>query len=277
MKKKDYRRDAKVLFIDTEVSPSLFWAYGQYETNAIKVEKAPILLAFSWKWLGEKGKAQGIIISDFKQLDNYDDFGIVKKLWDALDDAQIVVGHNANKFDCKMANSFFIRHNMTPPSPYKVVDTLQAARRFFKFDNNKLDYLGKLLSDGGKTEVTYGDCWDKMLHGSQKEKKKFGELMRNYCNNDVDVLEKIYLKLLPWINNHPNMALYSNQEHVCPRCGNESNFRVKAYRRTGQQITAIQYLCKECGAYVTRTISKDEKQDLQDGGVVVKSVFRNML
>ena len=101
--------------------------------------------------------------------------------------------------------------------------------------------------------------------------------MRSYCNNDVDVLEKIYLRILPWVNNHPNMALYANQEHVCPRCGNETDFRVKAYRRSGQQITAVQYLCKNCGAYVTRPILKDEKEELAEEGLVVKSVLRNML
>lgn len=275
-KKTDFRRDAKMLAIDLEVSPNLGWFYGQYDTTPLKIEQPPILLAVSWKWLGDKGKAQGKIITDYKQMGAYDDYGIVKELWKLLDEAQIVYAHNGDRFDLKMANAFFIRHNMMPPSPIKSFDTLKTAKRYFKFDNNKLDYLGKLLCGAGKTEITYGACWDKLLHGTSREKKKYGELMRRYCNNDVDLLEKVYMRLLPWATNHPNMALYAEQDLICPRCGNSSDFSPKSYRRTGTQVNAIQYRCKHCGGYVTRKLEKEERDLLKEEGKL-SSVFRNVL
>ena len=100
--------------------------------------------------------------------------------------------------------------------------------------------------------------------------------MNAYCARDVEVLEKVYLKILPWMNNHPNMALYAGQEHICPRCGNESEFEVKSYRRTGVQVNAIQYKCKKCGAYVTRKLDKEEREDLKENGKL-SSVFRNVV
>lgn len=271
--KKDFRRETKTLIYDLEVSGSLGWAYGQWQTNMIKVEQPPILLALSWKWLGDK-KVKGVTLRDFKQASNYDDSGIVHKLWGLLDECNIAVAYNGKKFDNKMANTFFIRHHLEPVSPYLEFDPLQVARRYFKFDNNKLDYLGKLLLGEGKTEVTYGDCWDKLLHGAVKEQKKYAGLMKRYCDQDVKLLEDIYYKLLPWSNNHPNMALCAGVDYVCPRCGKDSKFKVKAYRRTGVQITAIQFQCKNCKGYVTRPLSKEERIELADTGEL-KSIYRN--
>ena len=43
-RERDFRKDAKVLFYDLEVSPRLGWYYGTYETTPIKEEKSPVLL-----------------------------------------------------------------------------------------------------------------------------------------------------------------------------------------------------------------------------------------
>lgn len=184
--------------------------------------------------------------------------------------------HNSKRFDDKMANYFFIKHEMTPPSPFKEFDTLQTAKKYFKFDCNKLDYLGKILVGEGKTEVTYGDVWEDLLEGNRKERKQASELMAKYNLRDVEVLEKIYLKMLPWATNHPNMALYAGREHICPRCGNESEFEVKSYRRTGVQINAIQYRCKKCGGYVTRKLTPEEREELKENGKH-STIFRNVI
>lgn len=273
--KKNYSRDAKILCFDLEVSPNLGWFYGQYDTTPLKIEQPPVLLAMAWKWLGDKGKPQGNIISDFRQISNFDDYGIVHKLWELLDEANIVVAHNGRRFDEKVANAFFLRHNMKPPRPYQSFDTLQTARRYFKFDNNKLDYLGKLLIGEGKTNTTYRDCWDKMLNGSNQEQKKYGRLMDKYCRKDVEVLEKIYYKILPWANNHPNVALAAGVDFICPRCGNDADFKIKAYRRTGVQVNAIQYECLHCHGYVTRPLTKEEREELDDEGKR-RSIYRNL-
>lgn len=275
MAKKSFLKEAKVLCFDLEISPNLGWFYGQYDTTPIKIEQPPVLLAMSWKWLGEKGKPQGCTILDFKQLGKFDDSGIVKRLWQLLDEAKIVVAHNGRRFDEKVANALFLRNGLTPPSPYQSFDTLQTARRYFKFDNNKLDYLGKLLVGEGKTEVTYGDCWDKMLNGTAFEKKKYARLMDIYCRKDVEILEKVYYKLLPWATNHPNVALAAGIDFVCPRCGNDAKFRAKAYRRTGAQLNAIQYECLCCHGYVTRQLTKEERDELEDKGQR-KSIYRNL-
>lgn len=273
--KTDFRRDAKVLLYDLEVAPSLGYYYGGYEVNPIKEIRGPILLSIAWKWLGEK-KTNCLTLYDRATVDPYNDKLLVNELWNLIDEAQIVCGHNSKRFDDKMANFFFIKHNMTPPSPYKQFDTLQTVKKYFKFNRNNLDYLGKVLVGEGKTEITYGDVWEDLLEGNKKEKRKASELMKAYNVQDVEVLEKIYLKMLPWATNHPNMALHAGQEHICPRCGNASEFKVKSYRRTGVQINAIQYQCKKCGAYVTRKLDKEEREELKENGNLT-SIYRNVI
>lgn len=272
---KDFRRDANVLLYDIEVAPRLGFYYGNYEVTPIKELKPPTLLSVAWKWLGDK-EAHCLTIYDRAGSDCYDDRLLVNELWNLLDACQIAIGHNSKRFDDKMSNYFFIKHNMTPPSPYQEFDTLQTAKKYFKFDCNKLDYLGKLLVGEGKTKETYGDCWEDLMFGNNKEKKKASELMKKYNINDVLVLEKIYNKMLPWATNHPNMALHAGKDYVCPRCGNDSEFEVKSYRRTGLQINAIQYRCKNCGGYVTKKLTPEEREELESEGRL-RSTFRNVI
>lgn len=267
-------RKAKVLCFDIESSPSLGWFYGQYETNPIKIEQAPILLSVSWKWLGSKGRPKCVTLNDFPKKDPYDDTEIVKYLWKLMDKAEIIVAHNI-AFDEKMANAFFLRKGLPAPSWYKSFCTLKTARRYFKLDNNKLDYLSKLLCGAeGKTTITHADVWHDMLHGDQKHQAKASKLMKKYNIVDVELLEAIYLKLLPFANNHPNMALAEGLEDACPRCGRLSSFRVKSYRKTQAGINAIQYQCTSCQAYVTRKLSKEEREALKKSGKYT-STYRN--
>lgn len=273
--KKDYRLDAKTLLFDLEVSPTRGWFYGQYEVNPIKIEQPPILLSVAWKWLGDNGAPKCKTLGDYKSSGTYDDRLLVKELWDLLDKAEIVVAHNGKRFDDKMANTFFLRHNMKPPKPYKVYDTLQVAKKYFKIDNNKLDYVDKLLGGNGKTDITYADCWDDLLHGDKKTRKKAAKLMAEYNKQDVVALENIYNKLLPWATIHPNMALAAGVDFICPRCGHDAEFRVRAYRKTGAQVNAVQVQCQHCGAYVTRPLSPEEKEEMAELGKL-KSLYRNL-
>ena len=164
---KSFERQAKVLMLDLEVSPSLGYTYGQYQTNVIKIERPPVLLSFAWKWLGEK-ETHCLTLHDRATVQQGDDSLLVKELWNLIDECEIFVAHNV-RFDQKMANAFFLRHNLPPGRFYKTFCTLQTARRYFKLDNNKLDYLGQLLGVGQKTAITNHDVWyDCLIHNDEK-------------------------------------------------------------------------------------------------------------
>ena len=102
-----------------------------------------------------------------------------------------------------------------------------------------------------KPKTTHADLWHDCLEGDEKAWKK----MVKYNNNDVVLLEKLYLKLRPYITNHPNVAV--SKEEGCPRCG-KTNTEWRGYYTTSVS-TYHRFVCLDCGAWSReRVVCKDE-------------------
>lgn len=227
----------KILIYDLEVSPILGWSYGAYKTNIIREEKQSTLLSISYKWLGQKKVShQNIQSISEKQL--------VKNIHQLFDEADVVVAHNGNRFDNKVMVAKFIQYGLTPPSPYKSVDTLQVVRSVARFSKNGLDPLSQFLELGSKTETTHASLWYACLIDNDP---KSWNKMKQYNNKDVLLLEKLYLKLRPYIKNHPNYGDSQQKDLVCPKCGSH---RLQK-RGTGANRSGIyqRYQCLDCGGW----------------------------
>ena len=127
---------AKILLVDIETAPSKAYIWSLWtEPNSMKfVISDWYMLCWYAKWLDKK-QVVGASLLEAKQYkkDPENDSILVKKVWALLDEADIVVGHNVAKFDIPSMNTRFLLHGLTPPSPYKIVDTLTIARRSFNF------------------------------------------------------------------------------------------------------------------------------------------------
>ena len=169
-----------------------------------------------------------------------------------MDKADIVVAHNAKKFDNRVAAARFMYHGFLPPSPFKTVDTLTAARRYFKFTSNSLNDLCQMLGLGEKPKTTHASLWHDCLNGDAKAWKK----MVKYNNQDVVLLEKLYLKLRPYITNHPNVSI--EKPDGCPRCSG-NNLQYRGYYTTN--LTRYhRIVCTDCGAWSRERLPyKDEE------------------
>jgi len=231
-----------VLFIDIENTPIIGYTWGLWEQNVIRKQQDSYLLCAAYKWLGKKGvKATAQIDSPSYHKDKTNDKNVILELWRVLDQADIVIAHNGARFDLPKINSRFISYGITPPSPYKVVDTLQIARKYFKFDSNKLDDLGKQFGVGRKVETGGFDLWLDCMAGKEEAWKK----MIRYNKQDVALLEEVYLKLLPWITNHPFIG---NDKEECPNCKSKhTQGRGIEKRKGGKQIPRCQ--CQDCGKW----------------------------
>lgn len=247
-------KKAKILIFDLEVSPMLAYTYNYYEGNVLKVVEPQKLLCFSYKWLGDDGDPKVVNLID-GSVDPKNDKWITKQLWNLLNEANYAVAHNGGRFDAKMANTFFVAHGMTPPSPYKMIDTLTAARQKFKFPSNKLDELGKFLEVGKKTEVTCGDLWESCLNGDKKAYK----LMAKYCANDVALLESVYWKVMPFAPS-VNINKTVNEEMVCPICGS-THFVRKGFVPDAAISPSWEYECEECHCKQKVLLTKEEKEE----------------
>ena len=216
------------------------------------------LLCWAAKWLNEKEIYRDALPyhKGYKK-DKENDYEIVLKLWKLLDKADIVIAHNAVKFDVKKINACFIKHGLTPPSPYKVIDTLLEARKNFSIMSNRLNDLGVFLKVGKKMKTGGFQLWRDCLNGDERAWNK----MVRYCVNDVKLLERIYKKILPYIRRHPNLSIGSNGK--CPKCG--SKMLIKRGLMTTLTNVLQRYSCKKCGGWCSkrdRLLTKDEKLEV---------------
>jgi len=241
---------AKILTIDVETSPVEAYVWGLWDQNIpIDFIKTDWTI-FSWaaKWLGKRA----VLYKDTggRGVDKVrDDKPILKGLRDLLDEADIVVAQNGKKFDVRKINARLIQHGISPPSPYRVVDTMLVARKYFAFTSQKLAWTAQLLTDTTKDKhkkFPGFELWQECL----KNNAAAWAEMKKYNIKDVRATEKVYLKLRPWIENHPNLGVYQDSDKpVCPKCGSTHVVGHKKRFSVKQQGTYVQYQCSDCGGY----------------------------
>lgn len=240
MSKSPKAKEPKILFYDIETSPNLGYIWGKYEQNVLDYKHEWELLSFAYKWKGDK-TVKCLTRQDFKN--DTTDKSLLQELWQLLNDADIVIAHNGDQFDNKKANARFISAGMIPPAPYQSIDTKKVAKANFMFNSNKLDDLGKLLGVGRKVKHTGFDLWLGCLAGE----KKSWATMAKYNKQDVALLERVYNKLLPWINNHPNVAQLTGHGQGCPKCGS-TKLKSCGLRYT-KASTYRRYRCLDCQGF----------------------------
>lgn len=206
----------RILIYDIENTPTVVTTWGLWEQNAIETLEEWYLMSYAYKWLGEE-VTHVVALPDFKGYakDKKNDKALCESLHKLFEEADIVIAHNGDEHDQKKSNARFIFNGMNPPSPYKSIDTKKIAKRYFKFNSNSLNNLGTLLKLGNKVDNGGIKLWRSCMDGDLKAWK----LMKKYNKQDVVLLEKVYLKLLPWMTQHPNIALLNGEKSGCPNCG----------------------------------------------------------
>ena len=243
----------RILFVDLETLPNIGFTWGKWQQNVIEFTQQSCIATYVAKWAGDT-KILSKALPDYPRYKagSYDDSLLVADLWKLLDEADIVVAHNGDSFDVKVAMGRFIVHNMPPPSPFKTVDTKKVTKEVARYNSNSLDDLCDLFNLGRKLHTDFslwrgcinGDmaCWNKMV---------------KYNRMDVLLLEKLYLRLLPFAKTHPNLTFWTRG--TCPKCGGHN----VQYRGVARCITRQyqRFQCNDCGSW--GRVAKSDK----DGNV----------
>jgi DNA polymerase elongation subunit (family B) len=243
----------KILLTDIETSPNLAYVWGLFKQNIpiTNIKDSSTVMCYSAKWLGEKEiKFDSIYKSSPKKM--------LQGIHKLLCEADAVISYNGDNFDLPTLNKEFLLHGMPPPSPYRKIDLLKAARDQFRFVSNKLDYVAKALGLGQKTKHAGFQLWLDCLAKCPSAWKK----MEEYNIQDTLLLEKVYYKMLPWIKNHPNRMLYDDIKG-CPKCGS-SSFQSRGLAHT-QGSAYKRYQCNSChgwfrGSKVEKRIKGEFKE-----------------
>lgn len=252
----------KTLLIDIETAPSksYIWGLWQEVTSYSAIERDWYILCWSAKWLGEHEIMSSGLVDFPKQykINPENDIHVLGKLWKLLDEADIVIAHNGIQFDRKKINARFIINGINPPSPYRMIDTLQVCRREFAFTSNKLADIVKFLNIGEKVDTGGFQLWKNCLSGHLQSWQK----MIKYCKKDITLLERVYLALRPYILQHPNVGMDSVRP-VCPKCGNHK-IQCRGFSYTNASKFQ-RFVCLNCGGWgrqKVNLINKDQRNTL---------------
>lgn len=235
---------SKILLFDIETSPLISYTWGIWEQDVIEVKEEWYILSFGYKWLGDK-QTYVKCLPDYPlyKREKNNDRMLVQDLWKLFDEADILIAHNGDQFDVKKVQARFVQHKLKPPTPFKTIDTKKVAKKYFKFDSNKLDHLGQYLKIGRKVKHEGFSLWLGCMYGDMNAWKK----MCTYNKQDVVLLEQVYLKLRGWMTNHPEAGRWG----TCSNCDSE-HFQKHGHSFSKGKNGYIKYTrlqCQDCGAW----------------------------
>lgn len=245
----------KILLIDIETAPHRVYAWGLWKQNIYldQIEEEGYTMCFAAKWLHEDHTL-------YYGLNKHTKDEMLRSAFDLIDEADAVIHYNGTSFDMPTLNREFLGHGLGRPAPYKQIDLLKTARKQFRFASNKLDFVAQFLGVGAKHKHKGMEVWRDCMAG----KEEGWAVMEPYNIQDVTILEGVYHKLLPWIDGHPNRALYDDGYLArCGKCGSDH------LQKRGFSYTATmryqRYQCQACNGWSrerTNNLSKEKKASI---------------
>lgn len=226
----------RILLLDIETAPHLVYAWGLWKQtiNINNVIESGRTICWSAKWLGDKKQ-------HFMSEHHDGEEAMLQGIWDLLDEADFVITYNGNSFDLPTLNKEFVKAEMPPPATYRSIDLIATVRKQFRFASTKLDFVCQELDLGHKVRHAGMSLW----HGCMAGDAKSWRTMKAYNKEDVGLLERLYVKLLPWIKNHPNWGPFMDDSRpTCRNCG--SNHVIKKGVERTNTGTYQRYRCGDC-------------------------------
>jgi len=166
------QRKPRILFFDIETSPILayIWRPGSkisVSHNQVKKGQKTDIICICYKWAHEK-KIHSLDWDIKKQ----NSAKMIDEFTKIVESADLVIGHNGDRFDIKHVNTQRLLHGQAPIMWPTSEDTLKQFRRIFALPSYRLDFLAKLLVGAGKDPMSFQDWIDIVEHKSPKALKK---------------------------------------------------------------------------------------------------------
>ena len=244
----------KILLLDIECKPNLayVWKFFKENISPKQVVESTEMYSYAAKWLGSDK-----IFYEDTQL--FDEKMLLKSMLELLDEADLVIAHNGERFDLPYIKSRCVFHGLHPPSPYKIVDTLKVARKEFRFPANSLEYLADALKLKHKKLAHQKYPGFHLWLGIMNNEEEAWKENKEYNVQDVIVLEELYLKFRPFITNHPNVGVILEQDRaVCPKCGSHHiHYRGFTTTNVGKYR---KFVCLDCGGWARSRYTEYPKE-----------------
>lgn len=269
----------KLLAYDIETLPmrGYFWSPWQKYVQHEMLEQDFSVLSIGYSWLDPYDwsytDAEIISVADNKKrfLKNpYDDEAVLAQWAELVDEADIIIAHNGDKFDWKRLNTRLIYHDLGSVAPKTKIDTLKIAKHNFSFTYNRLDYLGQFLGVGEKLNTNI-DLWMDIVKDNPTKKQMWDAIsyMNEYCINDTELLARVYYRLREYDPRHPQFNLVAGVDDACPTClhkdliGYDEDER-PTWIHWAQTRGYPRFRCNNCGSWCrgVHSIRKTDKRNI---------------
>lgn len=189
----------KILYLDIETAlmrVDLFSLYipGKY-ISWKAIEKRSYIICWSAAWVTDKPPLIRSGCVTQREARQGRDKRCLKDLWELMDNADYIVGHNSNKFDLKKINTRFLLNRLSAPLQYGQIDTLALARKHFAADSNALEHWSLLLGGKPKDDMRMEDWKRICLTGDNATLRR----MTRYNRGDVREGIKVFKEFRTWI------------------------------------------------------------------------------
>lgn len=237
----------RVLVWDLENLPNKGYFFQVYDANIPNqfISKTHAIISIAYKFVGDKD-TQVISVADFPKdyaQDPYNDKKVVEKFAEIYNSADYVVAHYGDRHDTPMLHTRLMFNGLKPLRNVQTIDTCKLVKRHFKLNTNKLDHLGYWLKEGVKHPMGAQD-WVDCAEGKIKAVEK----MATYNKQDVKLLEKVFIKLLPYLQTKLNLNVgKEGKAHCCPHCGGEHTINRGYYNTIMSRKLTKQ--CRDCNHY----------------------------
>ncbi|QDP52403.1 MAG: putative DNA-directed DNA polymerase [Prokaryotic dsDNA virus sp.] len=260
----------KILLFDIETSmiEAYVWGLWNQNINISSIIKDWYVICWSARWLGDKEILHDSIHlhGDAEEYSMYE-AEVVLSLWKLLDEADVVVAYNGKKFDKKKMNAKFLEYGLLEPSPYKIIDPMLIVKGNFALTSNKMDFVVRYIESNAEgKDATSIALWHKCMAGDIEAL----DYMLSYCDQDIEVLEKVYMAVRHWDKNNPNLALhYDDNKPRCNGCGS-TDLEYLENKKFNTTLSSFNVLrCNGCGKILrdrVNTLSKDKRKSLLMNG-----------
>jgi len=258
----------KILLYDLETSmiKAYVWSIWNTNVNINSIIEDWYVICWSAKWLGTDTMINSSVHTEGRmgyERTRDNEAAVILKLWKLVDEADILIAYNGKKFDRKKMNAKFLEYELPEPSPYKVIDPMLIVKGNFALTSNKMDFVTKYIdsNDAGKL-TTNLQLWIDAMNDDTIALDR----MQEYCDEDINVLERVYMAVRHWDKNAPNLALhYDDNTPRCNGCGSTDLQPIpnKTHNTNLSRFSIVR--CNNCSK-ILRTrdniLSKEKKQSL---------------
>ncbi len=205
-----------------------------YRLPVESVIEWPRTICVAWRWYGQKR-------TEFASEWNDGQDGMLRRVWEAYDRADVVYGHNVDLFDTRHLNTAWRDLGLPAPSPFKILDTLKEARKTFGDESKTLAALTQRTGVATKTDKYEVAVARAAVDGDAKAQRK----LKAYNCGDVVASEEFVDRLRGWIPSHPHsLTGTADDRPTCNQCWGDN--LVRNGTKLATLITYVLYRCQDC-------------------------------